>query len=284
MKQKSLIDTKSLSKPIVKLIDVISRAIGTIYEPIKIERNARANAVAKIINAKADIEVNEIEARALKRFVETETKKQKNIESIVQKSILFLPQEVSSKEKPDEDWITDFFELSQNCSNEQIQTVWAKLLANEVDKPGSFSRKTLHVLKILSSEDANRFTDFCGHLLKIEDSISYTHSLIVLTDKDWYDTDKGWWITREDLLILFNLDLIFDHDVGLAKDEKFLLVDRKGKNYETVPSNNLTILLWSLTKVGIELFSVINPPINNTYIKSSIKYLRSCGVKIKPVK
>ena len=51
----SLIDLGKLSKPISKLIEAVSQGIGTLYEPTKIRRKAKAQADAALIKAEADI-------------------------------------------------------------------------------------------------------------------------------------------------------------------------------------------------------------------------------------
>jgi len=57
----------------------------------------------------------------------------------------------------DFDWFVRFFEDSGNISNEEMQELWAKILAGEIAKPGSFSRRTLDVLRNLSQADAQLF-------------------------------------------------------------------------------------------------------------------------------
>ena len=59
------------------------------------------------------------------------------------------------------DWINIYFESAKNTSDEYMQRIWAKLLAKELEIPGSFSYKALDVLKNMSSDDFNRFEMLC---------------------------------------------------------------------------------------------------------------------------
>jgi len=52
------------------------------------------------------------------------------------------------------DWFVRFFEDAGNISDEKMQEIWAKVLAGEIKQPGSFSLRTLEVLRNLSSDEA----------------------------------------------------------------------------------------------------------------------------------
>lgn len=51
------------------------------------------------------------------------------------------------------DWINIYFESAKNASDPYMQAVWAKVLAAELASPGTFSYKTLDVLKNMSADD-----------------------------------------------------------------------------------------------------------------------------------
>jgi uncharacterized protein DUF2806 len=156
----SLIDLKALSKPAVKLIEAVSSAVGVLYEPTRIKRRAKAEADALVILAKNQADINEIEHRASERLVGKEIRRQKNVENITKMALDELPDKVSD-EKPDEDWIFNFFETCQDISNEQMQLLWGRLLAGEVSKPGTFSLRTIRIVKDFSKDEADLFTRFC---------------------------------------------------------------------------------------------------------------------------
>jgi hypothetical protein len=59
----------------------------------------------------------------------------------------------------DPDWVARFFGSAQDVSNEDMQKLWARILAGEVVKPGTFSLRTLEVLKNLSQREAERFQE-----------------------------------------------------------------------------------------------------------------------------
>src|SRR5215469_1686327 len=100
----SKLDLSALSAPAVKLIETVSAAVGRIYEPTHIRRLASAEADAAITRAETDIKVQELASRASERLYRREVRRQKNIESIIESSMKYLPSTVS-EEKVDEDWV-----------------------------------------------------------------------------------------------------------------------------------------------------------------------------------
>ena len=76
-----------LTKPVSILFKKISEAVGGIFRPTQIRRVAEAEAEAEKIRAVARIEIaDELQQRALVRFVLEESIKQRNIESIAKKA------------------------------------------------------------------------------------------------------------------------------------------------------------------------------------------------------
>lgn len=154
----SLIDLKGWGEPVSKLIDAVRSATGVRYEPNRIRRKARAEADARIILAKADIQVSEITQRAAHRMIHREVRRQENIDAIVDSAMKQLPDSVA-KEPVDDGWLAGFFEQCQDVSGEQLQQLWGRLLAGEVARPGSFSLRTLGMVKVLEASDAKLFTN-----------------------------------------------------------------------------------------------------------------------------
>jgi hypothetical protein len=157
----SLINLGDISKPATVLIEKISDAVGGVFKPYQIRRVAQAEAEAEKIHEVSRLEVTDLQRRALHRFVYEEPQKQANIEGITQ---LALP-EVTEQGKPEElekDWIADFFDKCRLISNEEMQQLWAKVLAGEANNPGSYSKRTITLLSTLDKSDAELFQRFCS--------------------------------------------------------------------------------------------------------------------------
>lgn len=174
-----LIDLGALSEPVTKLIESISSAVGALYEPMRIRKKAKAEAEAEveaaIIRIKGALELQEIAARASERINILELRRQNNIQSIVGKAVRQLPDSVS-EEAVDEDWVVQFFNYCQDVSNEEIQLIWARLLAGEVAQPGSYSPRTLHLVRLLRPSDAILFRRACSYIWSVEGSLLHFRS------------------------------------------------------------------------------------------------------------
>lgn len=54
-------------------------------------------------------------------------------------------------------------------SNEQMQTLWARVLAGEINHPGTFSRRTVNAIADLDQRDCAAFTSLCRFCWRILD-------------------------------------------------------------------------------------------------------------------
>jgi len=157
----SIINLGDISRPATVLIEKICDAIGGIFRPYQIKRLARAEAEADIIRAQAQIEITELQRRALMRFIAEEAKKQDNIEKIILKAVPQLTEDSDPKNMED-DWIMNFFDKCRIISDEEMQLLWAKVLAGEANSPGKYSKRTVNLLGTLDKTDAQLFTSLCG--------------------------------------------------------------------------------------------------------------------------
>jgi hypothetical protein len=156
-----LTNLEKLSAPVTKLVEVVAAGIGTLYEPFGVVRKAKADAKAAVIRARADAEVATIEHRAKARLEHREATRQENIERVTAIAAGELPDSVSST-PVDPDWTAQYINHAQDVSNEDLQVLWGRILAGEVAKPGSYSKRTLEFLGTLEKWEAQGFTDFCA--------------------------------------------------------------------------------------------------------------------------
>lgn len=162
----SLINIGELSKPATVLVEQVSQAVGGLFKPWQIRRTAGAEADAEKIAAMAKIEITDLHRRALHRAVEEETVHQANMEKI---TALALPDLAANAEpeKIERDWLTDLFQKCRFVTNEEMQRLWARILAGEANKPGQFSRRTLSNLASLGKVEAEAFTQICRCTFKL---------------------------------------------------------------------------------------------------------------------
>ncbi len=162
----SLINLGDLAKPATTLIEKVSDAIGGIARPGQIVRLAKAENKADIARAEARIQISEMEERALQRMVREEGKKQENIENITAKAVPHL-KEGATPEKIEDDWIVNLFDKARLVSDGEMQQIWAHLLAEEANRPGRFSKRTIDIVASLDRRDADLFTALASTVWEI---------------------------------------------------------------------------------------------------------------------
>lgn len=205
MSGNSVINIGDLSKPATVLIERVSDAIGGIAKPWQTKRVASAEAEAEKIRALAQIEISEMEQRALARMIREEGIKQANIEAITSQAI----PELNENAKPEEiesDWLSHFFEKSRIVSDSEMQSIWSRILAAEANRPNTFSKRTIDLVASLSKQDAALFTKFCTTVWRFAE----------FTSVYWYDPKKLDNLTSDDFYMNF-VELTHLRDIGLIQ-------------------------------------------------------------------
>ena len=170
-----------------KLLDYTASGIGSVAGPLMAPWKANREAEAKRIAAESDATILQIQAEAQARardllisqdttisgeleITETvqqrlqfqEQKRQLNIRSVVGQAANLLGDKSVADVKPDHDWTARFFNDVQDVSSEEMQSLWAKVLAGEVERPGQTSIRTLGTMKNLDQSTAKLFRIFCS--------------------------------------------------------------------------------------------------------------------------
>ena len=157
----SLLNLGKLSKPANTLIKKISDTTGALFEPYQIKRVATAKAEAARIEAQSEIEITDLHRRAARRWIEEEAQRQQNMEDITARA---LPQlnENATPDSIDDDWIVNFFDRSRIVSDDEMQSLWARVLAGEANAPGTYAKRTVNFLSDLDKPEAELFAKLCG--------------------------------------------------------------------------------------------------------------------------
>jgi len=288
-----------LTKPICKLIDAASRGCQLLYSPFATRRNANAEAYVAIIRAKSNANVamiekagsqepQDIKIRTEQRILQQAIFHQGNIESVVEKTINQL-HDVVSDTPVETDWLVTFFDNVKNISNENMQTIWARILAGEINQPGSYSLRTLHFLKQMSQKEALLFAEFCSYLVVIENQINPSF----LTDT--YGGNDNRFVMRtfnqHERLLLAEMRLVnFDEDIffSFRFGESFNLVYGNKKiaikycGEENRADEVKTIICGHpLTQSGKELYGICSPEFRQPFLSNMKDVLIALRFEIK---
>lgn len=166
-----------LTKPLTKLIETTSAGIGKVYEPTHIRRMADAKAyeleqIGEAMKRHPELPIKyddgkfmldgtdftELAKRTQQRFTFQEIKKQQNLENIIGQAAEALKDTTVVDPAPvDENWISRFFDAAAHITSAEMQQLWGRILAGEITSGGSFSLRTLDILKNFSKRDAELF-------------------------------------------------------------------------------------------------------------------------------
>jgi uncharacterized repeat protein (TIGR03899 family) len=308
-------DLAGLSKPLTKLIETVANGLGVCFEPLRIRRRAKAEAQAVIISARAQAEVTAINARAEadalavatkaeadaaviaaknaeelrklelraeERIRKLEDRRQRNIEAIVQKAAEELPGSVSTN-PVEEDWVVNFFEQCKDIKDEEMQTLWARLLAGEIADPGSFSPRTLALVKVLRKADAHLFTKYCTFVWRQGGRAPVRFVTILNAGVENLRAET---LTQMELFHLHSLGLIqYNHITSFnfgGTPGTVALIYGPVCHVITLTKErpNFDVGHSILTDIGQELAAVAGPTPNETYRQAVVAWLREIGLAV----
>jgi hypothetical protein len=248
----SIINLGELSKPATVLIEKISEAVGGVFKPYQVVRVAKAEAEADKIRASAHIEVEDLQRRALHRFLLEEGTKQQNMEAITAKALPLLG-EGAEPQNLEKDWLTNFFDKCRLVSDTEMQDLWSRVLTGEATAPGTFSKRTVNFLGSLDKIEASLFTKLCSFCCSSGGVIA-----VVFDVSDTVYTDNG--INFGSLTHLESIGLVrFDNLAGFRRIHlpKHLRLHYYGEpldlHFPADSENELPLGKVLLTKLAAEL-------------------------------
>ncbi len=283
----------AIVSPANKLIDAISKGIGTLYEPHRLKKLADAEAyriktIGQALSENTDLpvqynngeisvdltEYESLQKRAVCRFARQETQRQFNLENIADKAYdLLKDQQPQSDETVSQDWMTRFINNAQDVSDEDVQNLWSRILADEIVRPTSISIKTLDVIKNLSKEDAFLFEKISKHVI---------NGQYLLRDAEFLSYVN---ITYNDILKLDDCGLInssgFIHQ-DRESDVKFLPVAYNSSYVLFAQSDKkqkIKIPSYVLTNSGQELLAILKISTDNDSFSFCSKIIKESNKK-----
>ena len=299
-------DLAGLSEPLKRLIEVISSGIGNVYKPYLIRKTADAkayeikviaNAMAesKKLLAHAEYEDGKVKVLALEEQSEDFPSlqhradariqyrgqcEQQNVEAVCANAAEELLRETTVPDgKPEPEWISRFFDISSGITSEELQFLWGRILAGEIKRPGSFSLRTLDVLRNLSRKEAENFVKLGNYILRSDEKVFYV-------DPTAYIFTKDGGLTFLDILALKHAGLIFETDLEFSFNPvgagqmtyltygSLILIFEREKDTQKLGTG-----IGLLTPVGIELLELITVQPDMEYLEFVGKRFAADGVK-----
>lgn len=247
-----------LLKPLNTFIEKIAEATGIWYEPRRIIRKAKAEAEAAVVTAYSKIEITEIERRAADRFLREQVQYQQNIENIIEKALPRINEE-SLVDNLSNDWLLAYFDKCRFVSEIEMQELWAKVLAGEVNNHGSFSKITIDVLSKLGPSEAKLFSRLCSLCIQMKSEEDEVFSPYLITHLgDHFHMFKTMGVTFGNLIELETLGLIKEkqHGCSFEKNPARVSFQYFEKKWEKFISGQLPLGNLLLTQAGSQLYFI----------------------------
>lgn len=192
----------------------------------------------------------------------------------------------TTSERPvDPDWFSKWRGNAEDISDEQMQRLWAKVLAGEVSQPESFSLRALNLLSFMSKRDAELIS-------KLADLNIGT--AIVNVNQKYYD---GIGLPLHELIYLSDIGVLnaVSTSMGISQTLNFnelamptgkksavlikvggfglLAIRREGQTQASIE-----LPIYTISQPALELLKLVKPQLNIDYLRQIAKTLSSTGL------
>ena len=272
---------------------------------MQIIATAQTEARSKVISPEAALQGEVAIGELISQRVQfQEEKRQANLGSVVAHAAQELGDREVRDHEVDHDWTARFFNDVQDVSSEEMQQLWAKVLAGEVERPGSTSIKTLGILKNLDKSTADLFRKFGSICVSMRlDGINFNDARVpFLGDYSEGNALRDYGFEFGKLNVLSEHGLIYPeyntwHDysssTGLNLPQTQTLVHipfcYQGKYWILVPTNagaqgiELKLSGVALTSSGQEISKIVDLLPNQQYTQHLVEHFKKNSLQMVEV-
>ncbi len=182
--------------------------------------------------------------------------------------------ESESESRPqhiDDDWMNQFVRYAEDASSDELQVIWGRVLAGEIGAPASFSRHTLRFIAELDWETAKNCEFVREHAVG---------DIVPMTEL---------WRGGEGYLIGIDLQRLglvegigslppaHSFEIG-ADGFSVVVAGKKALILYGPPGHKISIPAIVLTRLGREVFSLLEPQDSETGLREFAEAVRNSGV------
>lgn len=253
---------------------------------VSLQQLRHASAVHQQLSARAgaqstaEIPQDTLTSRAERRRQMTVERQQYNLEKVMAFAQEYCTDQAVSQEL-DPDWFYHYCELVQNISTLSMQKLWARILAAEISQPGSFSYKTLSILRQMHFKDAQALqlaSSLSCRISAQEPAHIYFSYLQQGSLWQWLrGRNRGilnlsqFGLTYPQILSLTDLGLLHPAEIesgvmnkGQALQWQFPQCLLQGR----LKANGIVLQYYKFTNQGAELMSLLSSPVQPLYFQA----------------
>lgn len=254
---------KPISDLGIVLLNKVEKATGWIFSTTTAKKEGYKNIIEEI--SKRD-DINPIDRTVIISNFRKIKREHKNKTQIVDKAISLL-EKGDNPEKLANDWVLRFFEFCKAVSNEDLQYVWAKILANECKENSNNSFKLLNTISEISNNEINlirKILKECNYGIRNFEAIG----IIFIKNEYLEDID----IKYDEIIKLEDFG-IMKREITTLQDEISFDLENETIRFIRKPEKkgylNLTKYanFYRFTHIGMEIIELINEEINGNQFK-----------------
>lgn len=235
-----------------KLIDKVSNATGWIMIPKGNHKNFLEAEAYLIEQIKNDENMPPLAKAASISKVRKLIKEYINQQSILSIAMPYLA-DTAKPDEVDDDWMSFFFDKAKNISKDELAIIWGKVLAGEINMPGTISKSLIHILSIIDSEDASVFQKIVSFSVAID-----KEKYVILFDNKYEEIYSKIGLYQKDVLKLVDIGLFqynaFGDTIKTLKNTELEYFDSK---LAINASTEIALGNISLSKAASQLLTFI---------------------------
>lgn len=273
------------SPVLIKLFSSVENVIKTLYMPTLTLKNGKAEVDVEVYR-KQNNEV--LESQSFTLYEITKLKNFINTANFAAQELQQNEDQSANNNKIDFDWIMRFFDAVSNISNENLQRLWGKVLAGEIQQQGLCSLRTMDIIRNLSQKESTIYNKLCKYVLKSDDCYFILNNGFLGINQ--YNQNSHNYILRTGLN--YSDDIILMIECGLLSIDNELATDFATNPVLNIQNSKISCFIiadeseehffsiepYFLTRSGIELFKVIQ---NMTDFQSDTEYSILCFRELK---
>ena len=259
-------DLAGLSEPLCRVIDCLFKGISSVASPLVYKRmeKARMKIESKRADQKVTISLKEAMAQDFISVARTTRDRQEiaNISAIYGMAVQEL-QMLDSIQLPEtqvsSEWAAHFYDNARYCGDEEVQVLWAGVLAGEIQAPGSFYKRTLTNLKLVEKHEAEWFCELCRYIIEgsyfplfiVENETFPFNQFQSLVDAGFINAEQG--------------------SLTIAEDE---IIPLQSKQIDVrCLGNGFHLSVYTLTDMGVQLSSLVQVETDGTFLNELVRIM-----------
>ena len=186
--------------------------------------------------------------------------------------------EANIKHEFDFDWFLRFFEGAGNISNEDMQTIWALVLAGEVQQQGTFSLRTLETLRNMTQSEALLVQKIAKLLLTQVNRVKFLYcdnsSSNITYEPEVDDLNEAYGINNKEISLMNECGILgsavkqyrvsfFEGSTQIFNENIIILFQT---NSEQNCDEFIEYYGHEVTQIGTQIISILDVKSDNNYI------------------